>query len=130
MLFDARNDNAYGMEMMRWIIPLLEGLRRTDEPNFMDRIIAIFDACLAVFQHKSGDREGTEESLRKATALARKFDAAPNDDTEMLSFVRGSQWNSAHDVLEKTAMDAVAFVLHDKGPELRKLWAEVRNHAE
>ena len=31
----------------------------------------------------------------------------------------------AYDALGKTAMDAVDYVLHDKEPELRKLWAEV-----
>lgn len=34
MLFDVKNDNASGMEMMRWIVPILEELRRTDEPNY------------------------------------------------------------------------------------------------
>ncbi|MBQ6174677.1 MAG: helix-turn-helix transcriptional regulator [Clostridia bacterium] len=125
MLFDVREDNASGMEMMRWIIPTLEGLKRTDEPDFVDKMIAVFHACLAIFQFKSGDRDGAEDSLRKAKALARSFDAAPNYDAERLKFVRGSQWNSAHDALGKTAMDAVAYVLHDKDPELRKLWAEV-----
>ena len=123
MLFDVKNDNAAGMEMMRWIIPTLEGLRRTDEPNFLDKMIAVYDACLAIFQFKSGDRESAEDSLRKAKTLARSFDAAPNYDSERLNFMRGSY--SAHDALGKTAMDAVDYVLHDKEPELRKLWAEV-----
>lgn len=123
MLFDVKNDNAAGMEMMRWIIPTLEGLRRTDEPNFLDKMIAVYDACLAIFQFKSGDRESAEDSLRKAKTLARSFDAAPNYDSERLKFMRGSY--SAHDALGKTAMDAVDYVLHDKEPELRKLWAEV-----
>ena len=123
MMFDVKNDNAAGMEMMRWIIPTLEGLRRTDEPNFLDKMIAVYDACLAIFQFKSGDRESAEDSLRKAKTLARSFDAAPNYDSERLKFMRGSY--SAHDALGKTAMDAVDYALHDKEPELRKLWAEV-----
>ncbi len=28
MLFDVKNDNASGMDMMRWLIPALEGLKR------------------------------------------------------------------------------------------------------
>ena len=128
MLFDVKNDNTAGMEMMRWIIPTLEGLRRTDEPNFVDKMIAVYEACLAIFQFKSGDRAGAEDALRKAKTLAQSFDAAPNYDSEKLKFMRGSY--SAHDPLGETAMDAVTFVLHDKEPELRQLWAEVCNHAE
>ena len=130
MLFDARDDNASGMELMRWIIPPLEGLRRTDEPNFTDKMIAVFGAWMACFQFKSGDREGAEESLRKAKTLAGTFDAAPNYDAERLKFVRGSQWSSAHDALGKTAVEAVEFVLHDKDPELRKIWAEMHGREE
>ena len=125
MLFDVRNDNASGMEMMRWIIPALEGLKRTEAPDFMDKLIAAFEACLAGFQFRSGDRKAAEDSLRKAEALARCFDAAPDYDAERLKFVRGSRWSGAHDALGKTAMEAVAYVLHDKDPELRNLWAEV-----
>ena len=125
MLFDARNDNASGIDMMHWIIPLLEGLKKTDEPNFLDKMIAACNACLAIFQFKSGNRKEAEDSLRKAKSLALTFDASPNYEVERLKFVRGSQWSSAHDSLGKTAMDAVEFVLHDKDPELRNLWAEV-----
>ena len=122
MLFDKKNDSASGMEMMHWIIPTLEGLKKTDEPDFLDKMIAVFHACLAVFQFKSGDRKEAEDSLRKARDLARGFDAAPNYEANRLKYVRRSRMNSAHDPLGKTAMDAVEFVLRDKSPELRKLW--------
>lgn len=125
MLFDARNDHASGMEMMHWIIPTLDGLKGTGEPNFLDKMIAVCEACLAMFRFKAGDREGAADALGKAKALARGFDAAPNYDAERLKFVRGSQWSSAHDALGETAMDAVAYVLRDKGPELQALWADI-----
>ena len=125
MLFDRKNDNASGMDMMRWIIPTLEGLKKTDEPNFLDKMIAVFHACLAVFQFKSGDRTGAENALRKAKAVARAFDAAPNYEANRLKYVRRSRMNSALDPLGETAMDAVKHVLHDKDPALRDLWAEL-----
>ena len=128
MLFDVKNNNASGMEMMRWIIPTLEGLKKTDKPNFMDKMIAVFHACSAIFQFKSGNRTESKDSLRKAKVQAGTFDAAPNYDADRLKFVHGSQWSSAHDALGITAMDAVEYVLRDKDPELRKLWAEVCDH--
>ena len=130
MLFDVKNDNASGMEMMRWIIPTLEGLKKTKEPDFIDKMIAVFDAFLAVFQYRSGDREGAKTSLRKAKPLAAAFDAAPNCKANRVKYVRESELTNAHDLIGKTAMDAVEYVLHGKDPDLLKLWAEVLEHAE
>ncbi len=125
MLFDVKNDNASGMEMMRWIIPTLKGLKKTDEPDFIVKMIAVFHVFLAVFQYKSGNRKEAEESLRKAKRLAVAFDAAPNYTANQVKYVRESEMTNAHDLLGKTAMDAVANVLHDKDPELQALWAEI-----
>ena len=128
MLFDVKNDNASGIEMMHWIIPTLEGLKKTNEPDFLVKMIVVFNAFLAVFQYKSGDRKGAEESLRKAKLLAIAFDAAPNYAANQVKYVRESEMTNAHDLLGKTAMDAAAFVLHDKAPELRTLWTKVCGH--
>ena len=125
MLFDVKGDNASGMEMMRWIIPTLGGLKKTNEPDFIMKMIVVFHVFLAVFQYKSGDRKGTEESLRTAKRLAVAFDAAPNYAANQVKYVRESETTNAHDLLGETAMDAVMYVLRDKDPELRKLWAEV-----
>ena len=125
MLFDVKNDSASGMEMMRWIIPALEGLKKTGEPDFLDKMIAVFNAFLAVFQHKSGDRKGAEESLGKARFLALAFDAAPDYAANRVKYVREEETTNAHDLLGKTAMDAAAYVLRGKDPALRKMWEEV-----
>ncbi len=130
MLFDVKGDNASGMEMMRWIIPTLEGLKKTNKPDFIVKMIVVFHVFLAVFQYKSGDRKGTAESLRKAKLLAVAFDTAPNFAANQVKYVRESETTNAHDLLGETAMDAVKSVLHDKDPEMRKLWAEVCSHAE
>ncbi len=130
MLFDVKNDSASGMEMMRWIIPTLEGLKKTKEPDFITKMIVVFHVFLAVFQYKSGDRKGTEESLRKAKLLAIAFDAAPNYAANQVKYVRESETTNAHDLLGNTAMDAVKYVLRNKDRELRRLWAEVSSDAE
>ena len=125
MLFDTKNDNASGMDMMHWIIPTLEGLKKTNEPDFIMKMISVFHVFLAVFQYKSGDRKEAVESLSKAKRMAVVFDAAPNYAANQVKYVRESEMTNAHDLLGETAMDAVKVVLHDKDPELRKLWAEV-----
>ena len=45
-----------------------------------------------------------------------------------VKYVCEKETTNAHDLLGKTAMDAAAYVLRDKDPEMRKLWEEVRDH--
>ncbi len=124
MLFDVKNDSVSGMEMMRWIIPTLEGLGKTNEPGFLDKMRAVFTVFLAIFQFKSGDRKGAEGSFGKAKSLALAFDAAPDYAANRVKYVRESEKTNAHDLLGKTAMDAAEYILRDKEAELRKLWTE------
>jgi len=121
MLFNAKGDNASGMEMMHWIIPALEGLKKTKEPGFIDKMIVVFDTYMAIFQYNSGKRKEAVESLRKATVLARAFDAAPNYAANMVKYVRESEITNAHNLFGITAMDEVERILQNADPELREL---------
>ena len=121
MLFNAKGDYASGMEMMHWIIPALEGLKKTKEPGFIDKMIVVFDTYLAIFQYNSGKRKEAVESLRKATVLARAFDAAPNYAANMVKYVRESEITHAHNLFGITAMDEVERILQNADPELREL---------
>ena len=121
MLFNANGDNASGMEMMHWIIPALEGLKKTKEPGFIDKMIVVFDTYMAIFQYNSGKQKEAVESLRKATVLARAFDAAPNYAANMVKYVRESEITNAHNLFGITAMDEVERILQNADPELREL---------
>ena len=121
MLFNAKCDNESGMEMMHWIIPALEGLKKTKEPGFLDKMIVVFYSFLAIFQYNSGKRKEAVESIKKATSLARAFDAAPNYAANMVKYVRDSERTNAHDFFGVTAMDAVKKILQNADPELRDL---------
>ena len=121
MLFNAKGDNASGMEMMHWIIPVLEELKKAKEPGFLDKMIVVFDTYLAIFQYNSGKRKEAVESLRKATVLARAFDAAPNYAANMVKYVRESEITNAHNLFGITAMDEVERILQNADPELREL---------
>ena len=121
MLFNAQCDNESGMEMMQWIIPSLEGLKKTKEPGFLDKMIVVFYSFLAIFQYNSGKRKEAVESIRRATSLACAFDAAPNYAANMVKYVRDSERTNAHDFFGVTAMDAVKKILQNADPELRDL---------
>ena len=121
MLFNAKCDNESGMEMMQWIIPSLEGLKKTKEPGFLDKMIVVFYSFLAIFQYNSGKRKEAVESVKRAMSLARDFDAAPNYAANMIKYVRDSEMTNAHDLFGVTAMDEVKKFLQNADPELRDL---------
>lgn len=91
-------------------------------------MIVAFDVFLAIFQYKSGDRTGAEESLRKAKTLAIAFDATPNYMANRVKYVREAETTNAHDLLGETAMDAAEKVLQNADPEFLELWAKVGEH--
>ncbi len=123
LLLDARNDAVSGEEMIRWAVPTLEGLKKTQEPCFLDRYNAVLMVGLAEFQQKSGKKEEAVRSLRQACALASSFDAAPNYEVDRVKFI--SRVEATYDSMGETAMEAVENALRYVSPELRACWKEV-----
>ena len=128
LLLDARGDAVSGKEMIRWAVPTLEGLKKTQEPCFLDRYNTVLLAGLAGFQMKSGEKEEAVKSLRHACALAHSFDAAPNYEVDRVKFLRRAE--AVHDSLGETAMEALENSLQYIGPVLRDCWKEVSGHEE
>ena len=128
LLLDARGDTVSGKEMIRWAVPILEGLKKTQEPCVLDRYNAVLLAGLAGFQMKSGEKEEAVRSLRQACALARAFDAAPNYEVNQVKFI--SRVEASHDSLGETTMDALEKALQYICPELLDCLKEVSGHDE
>ena len=128
LLLDARGDTVSGKEMIRWAVPIMEGLKKTQEPCVLDRYNAVLLAGLAGFQMKSGEKEEAVRSLRQACALARAFDAAPNYEVNQVKFI--SRVEASHDSLGETTMDALEKALQYICPELLDCLKEVSGHEE
>ena len=114
--------------MIRWAVPTLEGLKKTQEPCFLDRYNAVLMAGLAGFQLKSGEKEEAVRSLRQAYALARFFDAAPNYEVARIKFI--SRVEATYDSMGETAAEAVETALRYVSPELRERWKEMAGNEE
>ena len=128
LLLNARNDAVSGEEMIRWAVPTLEGLKKTQEPCFLDRYNAVLMAGLAGFQLKSGEKEEAVRSLRQAYALARFFDAAPNYEVARIKYI--SRVEATYDSMGETAAEAVETALRYVSPELRERWKEMAGNEE
>ena len=116
--FRARGDHENGRAVLQWAIQALQGLKASDRPDFTDKICAVFHAQLAGFQLDAGDREAARDSLARAVALARAFDAAPDYTFRNMRFIHEVHRNDGvYDALGASAMRAVENALADAGAE-------------
>ena len=73
-------DHASLQAILIWGTRLLSGLRKTDKPNYFDRICAALLAALAGSQFLSGQKNEARDTLIEAKELAAFFDASPSYD--------------------------------------------------
>lgn len=119
-VYHARHDCENGRAIVRWAIQALQALKVADLPDYVDKICAALYVWLSCFQHMASEPEAAR-SLRRAIALARRFDAAPDYSYRNLRFIGdGGQTFGAYDTLGATATDAVENALKDTG--VKALW--------
>ena len=125
-LYAGRGDHASEKEVVLWALGTLDGLRKGDGPDFLDKTRAVLTVLLSHAQLTGGDKEAARETLRKAAALVRTFDLAPYYGVEGLRFAESEENGSMHDGLGGTAAESVAFLLEKIGHSgLSALWEEV-----
>lgn len=128
-VYRARRDTLNGMAVLQWGILSLRALKASDRPDSIDKLCAFFQTWLAGFQLAAGDDAAARDSLAKALALARAFDAAPDYSCRNLRF--STDWNRndvMYDGLGATAMEAVENALNESGSEaLSAIYRELTN---
>lgn len=126
-VYRARGDHQSGRALLRWGIGTLQGLKASDKPGFIDKLCAVCHATLAGFELAAGDAGAARESLERAAALARAFDAAPDYSLLDIRFVDEPDGAfTAYDILGATATEAVTNALDEfSNPELHDLWKEL-----
>jgi len=111
-LFASRRDPENGIALLKWGIRTLQSLKASNAPDYLDKVCAVLFTHLAGFQLDSGDRSGSEDSLRRAIELSRRFDAAADASMLNLRFVQKGD-GSFYDQLGDTARQAVENALRD-----------------
>lgn len=118
--------------LMLWFYQTGQGLRDTDKVSFFDRgDIGIF-AVLALVALTENDADAAKAYLRRAKALAERFDAAPNYVFSEVYFYHGAETGAVYDDMGDTAMDIILNFIH-KEPSNRKLlpiWEEICNESK
>ncbi len=118
------------IDVLLWLITVYNGLRITDDPIFLDRSIVVMYSACAECSALEGNFETAREYLRKAYALALRFDASPVYDMRNQKFYHGDEDARAYDSYGDTAVDAIINIIndnHDVKAQLNKIWEEIRN---
>ena len=126
-VFGASRDYASAEAILSWSVDVFSGLRKDNQPNFLDKVSSAFLAALAQVQFESGDASSARESLIKAKALAEFFDASPSYDESDIRFFDRIEGASAHDDIGATATDAVENVVKEYDKEaFTALWNSIK----
>ena len=111
-LFRARNDWTSAIDILSWGIDLMTGLKAKNKLDFQEKVLAELYLLLAYAQGKKGLPEGSSASLRKALAMARRFDATPDYSLKAMRFAEGMDQSAVFDLLGATALESIGNLIN------------------
>ena len=127
-VYFKRNDCAQAQAMLEWVLGVLSGLKNGDSTCFLDKISAVFCACLAQTHLLRGDSDSARAALMRAKTLAEAFDVRPDYSVGALRFLSDAEPAGIYDDLGDTAMESVQkMVVSLESAELEQMWEAIRN---
>lgn len=125
-VYFSRKEYQKADAVLAWGISFYEGLHRDDSPGCMDKGEAVLWAIRAETKLRLNCSEESEECLKKAAEISKRFDAAPNYRADSLQFVEKDTRGFSFDDIGETAADGVEKVISDlDDPELMKMWRNI-----
>jgi len=106
-LFRSRNDWGSAMDILSWGIGLLTGLKAENKPDFLEKKLAEMHVLLAYVQAKIGMQEESSDSMKKALAMALRFDAMPDYSLKAMRFAENMDQSAVFDILGATASESI-----------------------
>ncbi len=109
----------------------IQSLRDTSKPHYLDRLDISILTVLSWTADEENDKEGAKEYLKRAKAVAARFDASPTYVFTGAYFYYGSKNAVAYDDLGGSAEDIILNFIYKnpQGKQLLPLWEEIRNEA-
>ena len=128
-VFRARGDYASAQEILLWGIEMLDGLKKNETVDFLDKIGAILNTVLAHILLKTGQKVQAREAIARVAAQAARFDAKPDYGVTTLRFAVVPESVGGYDGLGATARESVEEILRLlEDPALDALWKEAFLH--
>ena len=104
------------LDILRWTHELLRGVRENDDVCYIDRLDIVLLIQIAFCELILGEEELMLRTLKKAVALARRFDADPVyglDNLRMVSYIADKRTGGAHDSIGETCVMGVERLLRE-----------------
>lgn len=125
-LYEKTADWDNAAALLDWALPFYSGLNRPGEAAFTDKCEAMLWALRADVWLRQNQPDQAENCLRRALAIARRFDAAPCYDGTSLRFVARVAKATALDDLGPTAREGLDRTVAEQNyPELTELWRRI-----
>ena len=96
------------MDILSWGIGLLTGLKEENKPDFLEKTLAEMLVLFAYVQAKIGMQEESSDSLKKALAMALRFDAMPDYSLKAMRFAEHMDQSTVFDILGATASESIS----------------------
>ena len=126
-VFRSRGDWASALGITEWGISFLTGLKTETKPDSLEKVHSEMLALLAYVQLKSGLREASLETLKKAKSMACRFDAMPNYSLSNMRFAEHMDQTMVFDLLGASAaggIESLLALLDDR--EMDEQWKELK----
>ncbi len=126
-VYESRGDTDAALDILQWLLAMLDGLKKPGEISELDKISAIFLAARAQMFYSRADISAAREELARAKALARDYDAAPSHKAANIRFYEGKETVGIYSELGDSAMEAAFRSFYgDAGTEaMEQFWQSV-----
>ena len=128
-VFRSRGDWKSGLDIAKWGLDLLTGLKTETETDIMEKTYGEMLAVQAYVQAKAGMKAESADTLITARDAARRFDSMPEYTMNAMRFADQPDRRVAFDIFGATAASSVERLLALLGDEmLITQWKELMNH--
>lgn len=130
-LFRSRNDWSSSIDILSWGISLLTGLKTGSRQDILEKALAEMYVLLSYFQAKTGKQSDASDSLRKAKAMALRFDSMPDYGLNAMRFADHLDQAAAFDIFGAAASDSISSLislLNDQ--EFASQWTETEKNEQ
>lgn len=127
-VYYKQKDYATAIDVLLWFLPIMKGLKRENETNFLEKTEATLWGVLAMMHFYNEDSTQAKYAFRKAKEVALAFDAAPTYDANTIRYVQICKPTSAIDDIGDTAIQGIQKVVDEEdNTTIQKLWEEIKH---
>lgn len=113
--------------LAHWGIDYVRGIRKNDDPCFLDKLNVAFFTAESYACLKSGDPDKAETLLLDARKLADRFDQAPNYSIDILKIFDNKRDGALIDLLGKTGHEVIENLVGMIGDKkFASMWKELK----